>query len=52
MISRIWLGWTTHENADIYEKLLKTEIFPTIASKKVSGFRGIQLLGRQFDITC
>ena len=26
MISRIWHGWTTHENADAYEALLKDEI--------------------------
>jgi antibiotic biosynthesis monooxygenase (ABM) superfamily enzyme len=47
MISRIWHGWTTPENADVYENLLITEIFPTIASKGVSGYRGIQLLKRQ-----
>jgi len=46
MISRIWHGVTTLENADIYENLLKTEIFPTIASKNVSGYRGIQLFRR------
>ncbi len=49
MISRIWHGWTTPENADIYENLLKTEIFPGIASKKVSGYRGIQLFRRPLD---
>ena len=43
MVSRIWHGWTTPENADTYENLLKTEIFPGIASKNVSGYRGIQL---------
>jgi len=46
MIFRIWHGWTTPENADIYENLLKKEIFPAIASKNVSGYRGIQLLRR------
>ena len=46
MISRIWHGWTTPENADSYENLLKTEIFPGIASKDVSGYCGIQLLRR------
>ncbi len=46
MVSRIWHGWTTPENADTYENLLKTEIFPGIASKNVSGYRGIQLLRR------
>ena len=47
MIFRIWHGWTSAENADIYENLLKREIFPAIASKNVSGYRGIQLLRRQ-----
>ncbi len=27
MICRIWHGWTTRENADAYERLLRTEIF-------------------------
>jgi hypothetical protein len=49
MISRIWHGWTKPENADIYENLLKTEIFPGIASKNVSGYRGIQLFRRPLD---
>jgi hypothetical protein len=33
MIARLWHGWTTPENADVYENLLKTEIFPGIAAK-------------------
>jgi antibiotic biosynthesis monooxygenase (ABM) superfamily enzyme len=49
MIFRIWHGWTSLENADIYENLLKEEIFPTIAAKNVSGYRGIQLLRRQLS---
>ena len=43
MIGRIWHGWTRSENADKYERLLKEEIFPGIAAKKVAGYRGIQL---------
>jgi hypothetical protein len=27
MIARIWYGYTTPENADAYETLLRTEIF-------------------------
>ena len=46
MIARIWHGWTTLENADRYERLLKEEIFPGIAAKKVAGYREIQLLRR------
>ncbi|MFC2108769.1 antibiotic biosynthesis monooxygenase [Candidatus Bipolaricaulota bacterium] len=48
-IKRIWHGWTTPGNADVYEHLLKTEIFPGIASKNVDGYRGIQLLRRPSD---
>lgn len=46
MIKRIWHGWTTHENAEKYETLLKEEILPGIAAKEMSGYRDIQLLRR------
>jgi heme-degrading monooxygenase HmoA len=46
MIARIWHGWTTHDHADRYERLLKEEIFPGIAAKNVPGYREIQLLRR------
>ena len=46
MIARIWHGWTTPQNADAYETLLRTEIFPGIAAKGVAGYRGIELLRR------
>jgi hypothetical protein len=46
MIARIWHGWTKLENADEYERRLKQDIFPGIADKNVSGYRGIQLLRR------
>ncbi len=46
MISRIWHGWTTTANADAYEALLNEEIFEGIKSRKIRGFRGIQLLRR------
>ena len=46
MISRIWKGWTTLEEADAYETLLKNEIFKGIQERKLHGYRGIQLLRR------
>jgi len=49
MILRIWHGWTTAENADTYENLLKDEIFPGIAAKKVAGYRNIRLLRRPLE---
>ena len=44
MIARIWYGYTTPENADAYEALLRIEIFPGILARKVAGFRRIELL--------
>jgi hypothetical protein len=44
MIGRVWYGWTTPQNADAYERLLKTQIFPGIVARKVPGFRRIELL--------
>lgn len=46
MIARIWNGWTTPGNAAAYHRLLVTEIFPGIAAKAVTGYRGIKLLRR------
>lgn len=46
MISRIWHGWTTPENADTYENLLKEEIFVGIRSRRIKGFKDIQLYRR------
>jgi heme-degrading monooxygenase HmoA len=46
MISRIWHGWTTTANADAYEALLKSEIFPGIQNRRIAGYRGIQLFRR------
>src|SRR5438874_6472940 len=45
-ISRIWHGYTTPENADAYESLLRSEIFPHIKNRNIAGFNGIQLLRR------
>ena len=49
MIARIWHGWTTPENADKYEALLNEEVFVGIKSRRISGFRQIQLLRRSLE---
>jgi len=49
MISRIWHGWTSPENADIYELLLRDEIFALISNQNISGYRGIHLLRRNLE---
>ena len=47
MISRVWHGRTTRENADAYEQLLRTEILPGI--HRVPGYRGASVLRRDLD---
>lgn len=46
MIGRIWHGYTTPENAEAYEKLLKSEIFPGIQQRSIEGLRTFHLLRR------
>jgi heme-degrading monooxygenase HmoA len=46
MISRIWHGWTTLENAEAYESLLKSEIFNNIENRQIAGYKGIHLFRR------
>ena len=47
MISRIWHGWTSVENADAYEELLRTTILPGI--HRVAGYQGAYLLRRDVE---
>ena len=44
MIKRVWHGWTTRENAQAYENLLRTYVFPSIEAKNIRGYRAIELL--------
>jgi hypothetical protein len=43
VITRVWYGWTSKQNADAYEALLKAEIIPGIAARKIAGCHGIEL---------
>jgi heme-degrading monooxygenase HmoA len=45
MISRIWHGWTTLENADKYESLLRADVLPGI--HRITGYNGAYLLRRE-----
>ncbi|MFX1309561.1 MAG: antibiotic biosynthesis monooxygenase [Promethearchaeota archaeon] len=49
MIARIWHGWTSFENANVYEDLLKNEIFPSIENRNIKGYRKISLLRRPLE---
>ena len=47
MIARIWHGWTKPADAKEYEKLLRDEIFPSIAARRIEGYRGAELFVRE-----
>lgn len=49
MMTRIWRGWTTVQNAPVFESLLRNEVIPSIAERDVSGYRGISLVRRDID---
>jgi antibiotic biosynthesis monooxygenase (ABM) superfamily enzyme len=47
MIARIWHGWTKPADAEAYEKMLRNEIFPSIAARNIKGYRGAELFIRE-----
>ena len=47
MICRAWRGWTTLENAPVYQALLKNEIMPGIRARDIPGLRAHQALKRE-----
>jgi heme-degrading monooxygenase HmoA len=47
MIARIWHGYTTPENADAYEAMLKPEMLPGLG--KVPGYHGGYVLRRALE---
>jgi hypothetical protein len=46
MICRVWRGWTTPENADAYEKVVRGQVIPAIEKRRVPGFQRIDLMQR------
>jgi hypothetical protein len=49
MISRIWHGYTTKDNAETYENLLQDEIFEGIKNRNIQGYKGIQLFRQELQ---
>ena len=45
-IKRIWHGWTTPENADIYEKLLREEVSVGIEAMEIAGLQRFEMMRR------
>jgi hypothetical protein len=46
MICRLWRGWTTPENADAYQRIVRGEVIPGIEARKIAGFSRIDLMKR------
>jgi len=42
-IIRTWRGWTTLENAPIYENMLINDVFPTVKKKGVDGLEKVSI---------
>lgn len=53
MICRLWRGWTTRQNADAYERIVRGQVIPGIEAWRIPGFRQIDLmkrdLGEEFE---
>ena len=49
MICRVWHGWTSLENADAYEGVVRGDVIPDIEAMGVAGFRHIDLLRRSLE---
>jgi heme-degrading monooxygenase HmoA len=49
MMCRVWRGWTTKENADEYERIVRGEVIPGIEARRIPGFRSIDLVRRDRD---
>lgn len=45
-VRRVWHGWTTPANADPYEELIRTTIFPGIVARRIAGLEQVELLRR------
>ena len=48
-ICRMWRGWTTPDNADAYEQIVRSEVIPGIEARHIPGFRHIDLMRRELD---
>lgn len=47
MICRLWRGWTTKENAAVYERVVRGEVIPGIEARHIPGFLSIDLIRRE-----
>ena len=47
MICRLWRGWTTRDNADAYQRIVRDQVIPGIEARRIPGFRSIDLARRE-----
>ena len=47
MITRIWRGYATPENADRYQEIVTGEVIPDILAMGIEGFERIELFRRE-----
>ncbi|MEO9893267.1 antibiotic biosynthesis monooxygenase [Aurantibacter sp.] len=48
-VIRTWKGWTTIENAPIYENMLIYEVFPTVKKNGVAGLEKVSISTKDGD---
>jgi heme-degrading monooxygenase HmoA len=48
-IKRVWHGWTTKENADSYQHILRNEVIPGIEAKNIPGLKKFEILRVELD---
>ena len=51
-IIRTWKGWTTIENAPVYEDMLINEVFPAVKKKGVKGLEkvSISIQNKEYEV--
>ena len=45
-VCRLWRGWTTPENAQAYERIVRGQVIPGIEARRIPGFQHIDLMKR------
>lgn len=48
-IKRVWHGWTTKENAELYQTILNEQVLPGIEAKNIPGYQKIEVLRIERD---
>ena len=49
-ICRLWRGWTSPDNADAYERVVRGEVIPGIEARAIPGFQHIDLMRRDLGV--